>query len=249
MTAVWKSSDGGAGLGMGTNSFVSRQTVQLEALRWHCRLFEPLQSCAWMQRFAALQQWPLWSLWLPWTPHWPGVKWDQMPNWTPELNTFSSGRPVQFSAHVTMICGKKTCLTHWEPKGYRNYNQGEFSQIELMHSWLKGSSTPYHFQADLCSRNRVTTTKKLLVMEIAEAVKTSTKKKKTRSSFIALLDFNVVHKSKLASCWSMHECHTCTHRLKLPWVRCQSTAAPSLQVKSHTWQGHMTQPLAFLPVL
>lgn len=54
-----------------------------------------------------LQQWPFWSLWLPWTAHWSGVKWDQMPNWTLELNTFSSGHPVQFSAHVTKICRKK----------------------------------------------------------------------------------------------------------------------------------------------
>lgn len=89
-----------------------------------------------------------------------------MLNWTPELNTFGSGRPVQFSAHVTMICRKETRLTPWDPKGYRNYNQGEFSQIELI--WCsaeKGSSALHHFQADLCSRNQVTTTKKLLMHE------------------------------------------------------------------------------------
>lgn len=115
----------------------------------------------------AVQQWPLWSLWLPWTPRRSGVKWDQMPNWTTELaNTFSSVRPVQFSAHVTMICRKMTHLTPCRPKGYRNYNQGEFLRLtwcdaQLIERLQHSASFP-GWPFYLCLRNRVTSTKESL---------------------------------------------------------------------------------------
>lgn len=42
-----------------------------------------------------------------------------------------------------------THLTPCDPKGYRNYNQGSFSNWpDLMLSWLKDSSALCHFQAD-----------------------------------------------------------------------------------------------------
>lgn len=86
-----------------------------------------------------------------------------------------------------------------------------------MHSWLKGSSSLHHLQADLCSRNRVTTAKKLLMYHGDCGGRGDT--------LFTLFCFNVVHRSKLWSCWSMHERHTCTHRFKIPCVCSQSTAA------------------------
>ena len=144
MTAVWKSSGGGPGLGLRTNSFESRRALPPEPLRWHCRRLP-----VWMQRFVLgffctcfATMAALVTL-IARAPHWSGVKWDQMPNWTPELSTSSS---------VFYPCNNDLSRV-WPPEIQKVAGitiRGLFSdRADSMFSWLKGSSTLHQFQADL----------------------------------------------------------------------------------------------------
>lgn len=112
-----------------------------------------------------------------------------------------------------------------------------------MLSWLKGSSSLHHFQADLCSGNWVTTTKKLLMYH---GDRGGLNHVQVFLHCLALTQYTE------ASCDPADPCTSVTHARPDSNSRGCAARAPLLlsrQVKSPTQQGYMTQPLAFLPVL
>lgn len=168
-----------------------------------------------------------------------------------------------------------TRLTPRDPRGYRNYNQGSYLDWpDLMLSWWKGSTAlcqfqvdPFLFTSSFGIRLRLQRSdwvwlrfRKLLYKKPTKRNVFKGKdciigfpKGKCKSIEISVLwqsAFYTDQRSQVYSPRAMLNCHTCTRRHTHRPMGLQPAPLPlPLQVKRPTQRGHMTQALAFLPIL
>lgn len=145
-----------------------------------------------------------------------------------------------------MICFKKTRLTPWDPKGYRNYNQGGFSQIELIWCSVDWKAP------ELCTISRLTSAVGiglLLQRSCWCTMETPTKRITFKLFIVSVLRSTQKQTDAADPCMSATHAHTDSN-----CRGCAARAPPprSLQVKSPIRKGHdsafgfSARPLAHL---